>query len=626
MTSPINKNLSLQRIVVPQTPKPEAKPLVAPTFNRSDRFEVAPARTAIVSDDAKDRAEELLYISRGPTGLASALREAGDDAELRRALIVEAFDSGDPAAYLNGEIFTGSRKGHVNEGYDDLTEVADAVGEAYRAGDITDEQLKELVEDLGPDQAAVVAQTLALGQNNGGIGGVVEAFGVAAKDLGYDEAAALALTSTDLLIDAHYPSAEAQREAFGHIDAFIERYQYDLPLLDANLGLRNAIGAAVTNAARLTALGNGYDPAEKLDEVLDTLGPDFVGEIIAQAGERLYNDPADGPLDVLGDAARRLAGDDADSPWRLNSVLAYTQSTSLLEANIPPDELTESFEVLNAYLAESRDEWSLAEHDEYSLVRAPQAVEGLNRLLSTHPEVLTELLDAGPEGEASVVQLFESIALIPEVPQAERDKLTRTVQGYVEDQLASVTAEGRNADDVGERIGRLFGTLQVAANRAVEDAEAGDSDVKTLALNFGADVLGVAARVGLTASVGPLGAGVAQVVVSTVLRNLFAEDPPTRDEVEGAFADRLRAAGIEISAGERGYDELSELYRELHTELTAQLTNPDLTQAERNALQVQIEVTQGLLNGLSTYGDTIDSDGGAAGELNDVLRGRGDEP
>lgn len=166
----------------------------------------------------------------------------------------------------------------------------------------------------------------------------------------------------------------------------------------------------------------------------------------------------------------------------------------------------------------------------------------------------------------------------------------------------------------------------MAANRAVEHAEAGDSDVKELALNLSAGVTGVAARVALTGVAGPVGASIAGVVVTTVLNKLFESDPPSQADLEDAFADRLRAAGIEVAAGERGYDDVSEVYRELQTALTTQLADPNLTQEQRNAVQLQIEVAQGVLNGLVTYGDTIDSEGGAAGDINGVLNDRDDEP
>lgn len=582
---------------------------------------------ALVSDEKREEAEALLSnFPPNPSGLANQLREAADDPELRRALIAEAFASGAAASWLNGEIFATSGDGYHNEGYDDLTEVAAAVGEAYRAGDISDEQLRELAEELGPERTAVLVQTLALGENNSGIGGVVEALGEQAEALGYEQAAALAFTSNDTLIAEHYPTAEAQRAAFEDVEAFIEEYDQDTDFLERNPALRNAVGSAVVNAARLTANGNGWTQ-EELDEELRELGPRLTGELIGQAGERSFNGQADGPLDVLGDAATRVAageeGDDQEA-WEVNAAIAYTQSTALIEANLPDAEARHAaFDTLNAYLADSRDEWGNAVEGEYSLVRAPQAVEGVNRLLSTHPEMITEMLDEGAEGEADLVQLFESVALIPGVPEAQRDQLQRTVEGYVEDQLASV--EPGNANEVGERVGRLFGTLQIAANRAVESASAGDDEVRTLALNIAAGVTGAAAKVALTGLAGPLGSAVAGSVVTEVLKHFFKDDPPAQSEIEDAFVDELEAAGIEVPAGERGHDTVSEVYRELHDELTEQLASGDLTPAEQAAVRTQLDVVQGVLNGLSTFGDTHDSSEGG-GELAVILNERGDEP
>ncbi len=586
----------------------------------------APAGVAaLASDEKREEAEALLAnFPPNPSGLANQLREAADDPELRRALIAEVFASGAASSWLNGEIFATSGDGYQNEGYDDLTEVAAAVGEAYRAGDISDEQLRELAEDLGPDQTAILVQTLALGANNGGNDGVVEALGEQAEALGYEQAAALAFTSTDALIAEHYPTAEAQRAAFEDVEAFIEEYDQESDFLERHPALRNAVGSAVVNAARLTANGNGWTQ-EELDEELRELGPRLTGELIAQAGERGFNGAADGPLDVLGDAATRVAasedGDDREA-WELNAAIAYTQSTALIDANLPDDDARHAaFDTLNAYLAESRDEWGNAVDGEYSLVRAPQAVEGLNRLLSAHPEMITQLLDGGAEGEADLVQLFESVALIPGVPQSLRDNLQRTVEGYVQDQLESV--DSGNANAVGARIGRLLGTLQVAANRAVENAEAGDSEVRTLALDLAAGIAGVAAEAALTGVTGPLGAAVAGTVVEGVLGGLFADDPPSQSELEDAFVDRLKEAGIDVSAGERGHDSISEVFRALDDALTEQLG--ELEGDELRAAQEQLAVIENVLQGLSTFGDTLDSAEGG-GELNVILNDRGDEP
>lgn len=587
---------------------------------------VSPTRAALVSDDKRDEAADILLGPANPSALANALRDAADDPELRRALIAEAFASGQADAWLNGEVFTDSRRGQVNEGYDDLTEVANATAEAYRAGDITDEQLRELAEDLGPERAAVFVQTLALGTNASGNGGVVEAFGEQAEALGFDQAAALAFTSNDVLLQEHYPTAEAQREAFGHLEEFIERYDDDEYALESFPVLRNALGSAVVNAARLTANGNGWSQ-EQLDEELRELGPTLTGEIIAQAGERLFNEQADGPLDVLGDSATRVAagaeGDDQEA-WQLNAAIAYTQSPALIEANLGTEEARHAaFDAINGYLADSRGEWSLAERDGYSLVRGPQAVEGLNRLLGTHPEMITELLDSGAEGEADLVQLFESISLIPGVPQQLRDQLQRTVEGYVADQLASV--EPGNANEVGERIGKLLGTLQVASNRAVSSAEAGDTQVRDLALDLAAGIAGAAAEVALTGVAGPLGAAIGGTVVSAVLGSMFENDPPSQSEIEDAFVDRMKEAGIDVSAGERGHDTLTELYRELQDALVEQLAQLPEGDPRRDEVQLQIELAQGVLNGLDTFGDTLDS-GEDAGDLNVILNDRGDEP
>lgn len=582
-----------------------------------------------VQEDVKDFIESLPGPAYNPDLLANTLREATP--EFARELINQIVN-GDPqlaAQFLSGAQGNMAQAGSRNQAYDNMEVVGAAVSEAYRNGTIDDADLKRLAEEWGPEQTAEMVQSLALAPNSSGDGGIVEALGEQAQALGYDQAAALAFTSNDQLIQKHYPTAEAQREAFGHVKAFIdEASSYGSDQLEANPQYRNAVSSALTNAARLTALGNGYTP-EALDETLEKLGPSLVGEAIGQAGERSFNGQVPGPLDVLGDAAHRLGektdGDDAKA-WKTNSAIAYTQSPALIAENLStPEAQLEAFDALNAFMADGRGEWNLANREEYSLVRLPQAAEGINRLFATNPDLITQILERGPgdaPGQADFVQLFESIALNPDVPQATRDALTRNLQEYIKEEMAGVTPGDGN--EVGNRISTLLGTLQVAANRAVEHADAPDDRVKELALNVAAGLTGAAANAALGAVTGPLGSAVGGLVIDQVLGEIFKNDPPTAAEVQRAFMDKLREAGIDVSAGELGHDQLREVYGALQDSLGEQIsktTDP----ARRQALQDQLNLVSAVLDGLDGFGTTLDSSEGG-GQLADELSRRDDEP
>jgi hypothetical protein len=579
-----------------------------------------------VREDVKDFLDGLAGIQHNPDLLANTLREASP--EFARELINQIVNHEDPrvaAAFLSGAEGGLAQAGTRNQAYDNMEVVATAMADAYRAGTIDDADLRRLAEEWGPEQTAQMVQSLALGRNASGNEGLVEALGEQAQALGYDTAAALAFTSTDALLEKHYPTPEAQREAFGHIQAFIDSASPDM--LERSPEYRNAVASALVNASRLTANGNGYSP-EALDETLEKLGPTVVGEAIGQASERTFNGQVPGPLDTLGDAAARLAertdGDDRTA-WQVNSAIAYTQSPELIAENLgDTDARLAAFDALNGYLADNRGEWNLANREGYSLVRLPQAAEGLNRLMATNPDFLTEVMERGPDeqGQADLVQLFESIALNPDVPQELRDGLRRQVEGYVQRQTASI--EPGNANEVGSRVATLLGTLQVAADRAVEHADAPDDKVKQLALDLASGLTGAAANAALGAVTGPVGSAVGGVIIDQVLGELFKNDPPTAAQVQRAFYEKLQEAGIDSAAGEVGHDQLREVYGALQDALTEQIANaPD--DATRQQLQSQLNVVQGVLDGLDAYGNTLDSSRGG-GELARELNGRDDEP
>lgn len=353
----------------------------------------------------------------------------------------------------------------------------------------------------------------------------------------------------------------------------------------------------------------------------------MVQEAVAFAGRHDWNGRVPGPLDTLGDSAARLAGRGGDdgTAWDVAAQIAYTESPSLIEANLDtPEKREHAFDVLNQYLAESRDEWSLAADEDsgYSLLRAPEANDGITRLLATNPEIIDAKLEEGAQGEADLVQLFESISLNPYVPQRMRDRVTRAVDGYVQEQLASVDAG--NASQVGERLGRLLGTLQVAANRAVDGAEGDErSRVEAAAVNVLGTITGGLVEAGLAATTGPLGAIIGGAIAQEVIGQVFGSDvEPTRDEIERAVFEQLERAGIDVSAGEAGADSLNETLNATYDALNVRLQTA--TGAEREQIQNQMAIVQGLINGFDTFGDTLDSNEGG-GQLAEELNERDDD-
>jgi len=574
----------------------------------------APAAAGPVVEDRPALLDGVAGLGVDSGYLASSLR--GTAPQLRSELVAQVVNHADPAvaaASISGPPGIAGT-GSLHAAYDAMELVSTGLSEAHREGRVDDAGLRRLAETWGADQTAIMVQSLAMGRNASGAGGVVEALGEQALALGYDTAAALAFTSTDALLAEHYPTAEAQREAFRHVEAFIDGAADRESALELNPSYRHAVSSALVNASRLTANGNGYRP-DALDDTLRRLGPELVGESVARAGERVFNGGVPGPLDTLGDAARRVAeeadGDEREA-WQTNASLAHTQSAELIAENLGTQEARlEAFDDLNQVLAERRGEWADAERDGYALSGLPRAALGINRLLATSPDLLTGVLDRGPEGRADLVQLFESVALDPAVPAALRDGLTRGLEGYIERQTASIAPGAAN--EVGTRLGTLLGALQVAADRAVQNAPFPDERIRELALNLASRVAGTAAYAALGAVSGPVGSVVGGLVIDETLNHVFGSAAPSEAEARGALVDRLREERIDVSAGELGHEQLQFIYGSLHDALTRQISvAPAGARELRQRLQDQLNVVGGALDGLDAFGRTLHSaeDGG----------------
>jgi hypothetical protein len=249
-----------------------------------------PGRAAS-ADNQKVNDATNRVLEAGGTALADELRSDNLSTEDKRALIDRIINSGNAGDIL-------SNFDHIEEernyDYDDATTVATAVADAYRSGVVTDEELHSLAEKLGPERSAELAAQLALDPENTHAGGVVEAFGRQAKDLGYEQAAALAFSSSQELIAANLPSAAEQRAAFDNVKAYLDSQDRD----DLSNEQQAFYSIAAGNAVRLSANGNGFDDSQ-LQDFVEDLGPSLAGEVIARA----RNTPGDSGL---GGAAEKL--------------------------------------------------------------------------------------------------------------------------------------------------------------------------------------------------------------------------------------------------------------------------------------------------------------------------------
>lgn len=589
----------------------------ATALNATSSTSAATAVTA--SPEVQRKAEENLSMVRDAGGLSYALEREQDPA-VRNEMIRQVMNSENADQLLTSN-FGGNAT--TNQDYDQTHTVASAIDDAVRAGAVTQADVNKAVEHMEPESAALFIGSLSIEGNNRALGGAVEMFGIAAKNQGYEQAAALAFTSSDSLIDKYYPTAAEQKKAFEQVNSYIEDWDDALAGQDDMNGVaRNALEFAVGSAARLTARGNGYGPGE-LEAELEEMGPRFTQETIARLGEATrFDGRVPGAIDTLSDAAQAVAdkgGKKADD-FAVAAALGYTQTPQLISENLKtPEQRRAALEALNGFLAERRDQFGDAANGDppYSLLRDPQAIEGINNLLGQDPTLLRSLVDGGPQGEATLVQLMESISLNPDVPQELRDQFQGRVDGLLRDVMADAT---KNPNESGATIGRLLGLIQVAGNRAVEAA--GDEDqsqqnaVRDLAKDVTSGIVGLA-----LSSTGPVGSIVGGAVMNQVLDAIFDTPPgPTSQQIRAAFADQLAKAGIDVSSGEIGFDQLqSVLGKTLDALNNVKPLTPEL--------QDQINRLEQLKDSMdSTFGGSIDSDGGAGGSLATELDKRDDKP
>lgn len=583
----------------------------------------ATAPGAPASDEVREKAEERLEFVRDSQGFGAALAREQDPA-VRDEMVRQAMASDHPEVFFTQP---GFGSGNLNADYDNMKATAAAVEHAMASGAITEADLQHTVRELGEEGTEDFIQSMMINGNNRALGGVVEKLGEAAKAEGFERAEALAFTASEALIDAHYPTAADQRAAFEQVESYIEEFDDFIRGDEGEAGLyRTGLEFALGAAARLSARGNGYTDAE-MDEELAEVGPRIAQETVARLGEASrFDGRVPGALDTLGDSAKRLGardGDDAEG-FRAASAIAYTQTPNLISQNLTTDaEKMAALETLNAYLADDRGNWDLAKEEGFSLLRDPQALDGLNNLLAGNPQLIGQLVNGGPEKEATLVQLYESIALDPNVPAAERDRFNASINNFLNREIARAN---ENPNVTGNEIGKLFGLIQVAGNRVVENAKDDDKDV-TGELVRGVVKSATSAIVGLAlAETGPIGSAVGGFVVGKILDSIFAEPPgPTQAQIRNAFVEKLAAEGIDVSSGEAGQDALTSVLRQTLDGLNNALSDAR-TDAERDAIQEQINRLDQLNTSIgNAFSQTINSEGGAAGELARALDRREDE-
>ncbi|MDP3410127.1 hypothetical protein [Bosea sp. (in: a-proteobacteria)] len=580
-----------------------------------------------VPEAVRQKAEQNLEMVSSTSQFAHALERETDPA-VRDEMVRQALNSDHPELYLAAGDVPGAT---INNELDEISTVSAAVDHAVRSGAVTQTDMNTAVEKMGPDSAALFIGNLSIEGNNRALGGAVEMAGLAAREQGFEQAEALAFTSTDSLIDKYYPTDAQQKAAFEHVEAFVEEWDDRLGADENNPAIpHNALQFALGSAARLTARGNGYGPGE-LEEELKELGPRFTQETIARLGEATrFDGRVPGAIDSLADAADAIAtagGDKADE-FRVAASIGYTQTPQLIHENLETEaEQREALESLNGFLADRRDQFGDAANGDppYSLLRDPQAIEGINNLLSASPQLLEDLVNDRSyepnilkpgESQATLVQLLESISFNPNVPAELREQFQGNIDRLMERTMASVADDPSAA---GRTIGQLLGIVQTAGNRVIDAADDNPEEgsaVRDFAKDVTSGIIGAA-----LSATGPVGSILGGAVLNQVLDAVFQAPPgPSDAELRSKVDQWLADNGINVSSGESSFDAIN---RALDATIEALRDVKPMTQAIRDQME-ELETLRDVVG--SSYSATQLSEQGAGGELAGALDGRDDKP
>lgn len=509
-------------------------------------------------------------------------------------LIGEIVRGDDAARLLLDYPLQTNMSGYRNSTYDSQQVVAQAVGEAYRTGEISDADLNNLLEQVGEERAAELILTMSSDPANLESDGLVENLGKQADALGYDQAAALAFTSSENLIRRNLPDSSSRDAAAAQVRDYIENNPVrDNTSIGTNGGggdYRAEFTLAVANAARLTTYGSGYSRTE-FEDLLSDLGPSMANEVIARAAAVPGDDNANCALELLGTASKNIAAnadDDDKADWETNQYAAFTQSPTLISRNLTtPAERMRAFDVLNGELKDQRENVKLALEHNFSLLGQPVAAEGLTNLLETNG---TEILDAklgtsGNDyaGQADLVEFLESTLYSPITDSALSDRIKNVVSNYID-----TTFENARSGDVrgGERIGALMGLHDVAFQRAFEAASTPEEKSKMEEIQNAVvkTVLSKAASA-LLAPTGPVGSQVGDFVMGQLLDELFKDRSLTPAQLGAEFMNLLEERGIDINDASSYRDNLIEVIKVIREGLQAQLDSGTLTQAQTDNIQ-----------------------------------------
>lgn len=516
-----------------------------------------------------------------------------------------------------------------NRTYDDQKQIAKGLNAAYANGTITDADLNGLAKTLGSDRLDTTASQrfvtmLAQDPNNLHSGGIVEAYGKAAKSLGQEQAAALAFSSSEELIRGNLTTRDARQAAFDQVKTFLESDLSFVP--EARYGASPMMASAyvqgLTNAARLHSWGVSTEP--EFDAMLDKAGPRYVQEAIARSSHIEGDDAFNSTLNEFGDASRRLAqkadGDERHD-WNVNAALAYTQSEALINGNLTtPDQRINAFDLLNHELAGYRDDARDAAKDGYSLLRAPAMAEGLAQLLESHPEeILTNKLGADGKdykGQADLINLLESTLFSPYTSAETRNRIQTAVQNYIGEEF---NGAGNDSQVIGNRLGSLLGVLDAASQNSINAAEKPEevAYIDQVSKDFAKTVLkaGVGA---LLKSTGPVGSLVGDFVLDEVIKKVFDGKPPSAEQLGNAYIDLLEKNGQNISLGESLRDNYIKLLTDTITALN-EVRDTARGQDLANITDASLEASQ-LLSGIRDgYGEIIDSYQLDNGQINRAL-------